>query len=124
MPRIGDYIVVRDTDFEVKKGVPESFTVELPTNVFRDKDRHKPILAYVVEHIDAKNLEYEIRIYDRLIKSGSLTGDGMYGLWEAFKFRDENNEITIEFKVKDTKESKGTVKFHDVVLWFHRMAKL
>jgi hypothetical protein len=123
MPTIGDYIVVRDTDFEVKKGEPKSFKVKLPTNVHRDKDKKRPILAYVVEQIDAEKLEYVIRIDNQKIKGGSLKGRGMYGLWEVFTFPGENKEITIKFEVKDT-ESKGTLKFHDVVLWFHRMEKL
>ncbi len=121
MPSVADYVVIRDTKFELRRDHEQTFTFNVPENIVVSGGSRRPIIAYFADPSgNAKNLRCEIEINDQIVSTYSYSGGVGRGHFEVLRHTNLNagDTNTIQFRVES---GEGSIGFSDVILWFQRM---
>lgn len=120
MTTLADYVVIRDTGFELRPGQEQTYQFDVPGDIVSAGGSKRPILAFFADPSgNAKNLRCEFEINDQVVKSYRYSGGVGRGHWEVLRHENLNAGATntIQFRVES---GEGSVGFSDVILWFQR----
>jgi hypothetical protein len=120
MTTLADYIVIRDTKFELRPHQEQTFTFDIYEDIVRSGGSKRPIIAFFADPSgNAKNLRCEFEINDQVIGDYRYSGGVGRGHWEVLRHENLNAGATntIQFRVES---GEGSVGFSDVILWFQR----
>jgi hypothetical protein len=115
MAIMADYIVVKDTSFELGENGELTFEFTLPSDFHSASNA---FLAYLLYPDSSGGQKYEIDINDQVIRSNTVSTGLTHGLWEVFPGTMLKIGLnTVQFRVEST---SGSLNFSDVILWHQR----
>jgi hypothetical protein len=120
MTTLADYVVIRDTGFELRPSQEQTYQFDLYEDIVSSGGSKRPILAFFADPSgNAKNLRCEIEINDQVVKTYRYSGGVGREHCEVLKHENLNAGATntIQFRVES---GDGSVGFSDVILWFQR----
>jgi hypothetical protein len=120
MPSLADYVIIRDSKFELWKHQEQVFQFDLDGNIVSSGGSKRPIIAFFADpSSNAALLTCEIEINDQVVKtyrySGGVGREHCEVLSHENLIPGETNRIRFRVVAGD-----GSVGFSDVILWFQR----
>jgi hypothetical protein len=127
MPRIADYITIRDASFDLgtaaSSGTSLTFNVTINSDAVTNRADSQPILAYKIRRLSEAPWRLTIDFNDteiEEIRSVDISADFAVGRWEIFSGNLLHPGPSADNQVHFSCLGNGQVRLSDVVLWYQR----
>lgn len=112
-----EYIIVKDTNFELGVNDDKEFSFNLPWNIVRSGNR-RPIISFQIKPSSQLPVKFSVDINDHpQIDNIELSSNDRHLYWEAINENEtKSGSNTVQFRFIS---GQGSLRVSDVIVWFN-----